>query len=91
MDATDQKLSGSAVIIPLATRRVAEDVRFDRRELGEILNVYGRHVATGEWRDYAIDFGRDRAVFSILRHTGETPLYRIEKDRSARRSRVPTR
>ncbi len=80
MDATDQKLSGSAVIIPLATRRVAEDVRFDRRELGEILNVYGRHVATGEWRDYAIDFGRDRAVFSILRHTGETPLYRIEKD-----------
>ncbi len=89
MDATDQKLPGGAVIIPLA-RRVAEDVRFDRRELGEILNVYGRHVATGEWRDYAIDFGRDRAVFSILRHTGETPLYRIEKDPKRAAKQVPT-
>ncbi len=86
MDAADQKASadhrtaGGALVIPLAPRKVAEDVRFDRRELSEILNVYGRHVATGEWRDYAIDFGRDRAVFSILRHSGETPLYRIEKD-----------
>jgi hypothetical protein len=64
MDAADQKASadhrtaGGALVIPLAPRKVAEDVRFD----------------------YAIDFGRDRAVFSILRHSGETPLYRIEKD-----------
>lgn len=80
MDHQDQHRRESAVIIPLGTRRVAEDVRFDRRELSEILNVYGRHVASGDWRDYAIDFGRERAVFSILRHAGETPLYRIEKD-----------
>jgi hypothetical protein len=86
MDAADQKAlaehraAGGAVVVPFAPRKVVEDVRFDRRELSEILNVYGRHVATGEWRDYAIDFGRDRAVFSILRHTGETPLYRIEKN-----------
>lgn len=76
----EQKTIGGGVVIPLAPRKIAEDVRFDRRELSEILNVYGRHVATGEWRDYAIAFGRDRAVFAILRHTGETPLYRIEKD-----------
>lgn len=76
----EQKSASGAIVIPLAPRNVAEDVRFDRRELSEILNVYGRHVATGEWRDYAIAFGRDRAVFAILRHTGETPLYRIEKD-----------
>jgi hypothetical protein len=82
MDGTDHKASGSAVVIPLAMRRTPEDVRFDRRELGEILNVYGRHVASGEWRDYAIVFGRERAVFAILRHAGETPLYRIEKDPS---------
>ena len=55
-------------------------VFFDRRELELILRVYGRMVAAGEWRDYAIDFGRERAVFAILRRTGETPLYRIEKD-----------
>lgn len=80
MDQQNQSSRSGAVIIPLGLRREPEDVRFDRRELGEILNVYGRHVASGEWRDYAIDFGRERAVFSILRHTGETPLYRIEKD-----------
>ena len=59
--------------------RIAEDVRFDRRELGLILRVYGRMVAAGEWRDYAIAAMRDLAVFAIFRRTAETPLYRIEK------------
>ena len=59
--------------------RLAEDVRFDRRELGLILRVYGRMVAAGEWRDYAIAAMRDLAVFAIFRRTAETPLYRIEK------------
>ena len=52
---------------------------FDRRELGQILTVYGRMVAAGEWRDYAMDFGRDQAVFSVFRRSSEWPLYRIEK------------
>ena len=55
-------------------------VTFSRRELRRILDLYGRKVAAGEWRDYAIDFLKDRAVFSIFRRTSETPLYRIEKD-----------
>lgn len=54
-------------------------VRFDRRDLEQILRVYGRMVAAGEWRDYAIDFLQDRAVFSVYRHTSEVPLYSIEK------------
>lgn len=52
---------------------------FDRRELAEILTVYGRKVADGEWRDYAIDQLRDRCVFSIYRRSSEYPLFRIEK------------
>ncbi|MDR3469019.1 MAG: DUF2794 domain-containing protein [Xanthobacteraceae bacterium] len=61
-------------------------VTFNRLELNRILNLYGRMVAAGEWRDYAIDFLRDRAVFSIFRRSSEVPLYRIEKDpRLARR------
>ena len=44
------------------------------------MNLYGRKVAGGEWRDYAIDFGAQRAVFSIFRRSSEMPLYRIEKD-----------
>ena len=54
-------------------------IYFDRRELAEILRVYGRRVAAGEWRDYALDFGREKAVFSVFRRTSEVPLYRIEK------------
>ena len=55
-------------------------VTFDRRELNRILGLYGRKVAAGEWRDYAIDFLRDRAVFSVFRRASEVPLYRIEKN-----------
>jgi hypothetical protein len=55
-------------------------VTFDRRELDRILNIYGRMVAAGEWRDYAIDFLKDRAVFSIFRRSSEVPIYRIEKN-----------
>jgi len=54
-------------------------VTFDRRELMRILDLYGRKVAAGEWRDYAIAFLKDRAVFSIFRRASEMPLYRIEK------------
>lgn len=53
---------------------------FDRHELSEILKIYGRNVAAGEWRDYAIDHLADRAVFSIFRRSSEVPLYRIEKN-----------
>jgi len=54
-------------------------VRFDRRELFQILAVYGRMVSAGEWRDYALDFLDDAAVFSIFRRTSEMPLFRVEK------------
>jgi hypothetical protein len=55
-------------------------VTFDRHELREVLNLYGRNVAEGEWRDYAIDFSAQKAVFSIYRRSSEYPLYRIEKN-----------
>ncbi|MBO6756799.1 MAG: DUF2794 domain-containing protein [Roseibium sp.] len=54
-------------------------VSFHRRELDAILRLYGRMVADGEWRDYAIDLMKDRAVFSVFRRSSEMPLYRIEK------------
>jgi len=57
----------------------APAVFFERRELNQLLGLYGRMVSAGHWRDYAIDGLKDAAVFSIFRHTGETPLYRIEK------------
>ena len=65
---------------PARTLPLANKVTFSRRELDRILSLYGRKVAAGEWRDYAIDFLKDRAVFSVFRHASEMPIYRIEKD-----------
>src|SRR5437660_11193610 len=58
----------------------ASEVTFSRRELDRLLRLYGRKVAAGEWRDYAIDFLKDRAVFSVFRRASEVPIYRIEKN-----------
>jgi hypothetical protein len=54
-------------------------VSFDRSELNHILTLYGRMVSAGEWRDYALDFLDEVAVFSIFRRTSEMALFRIEK------------
>lgn len=54
-------------------------VFFDRRELDRILKVYGRMVAAGQWRDYAMTGGKTHAEFVVFRRHGDAPLYRIEK------------
>jgi hypothetical protein len=59
-----------------ARRRI---VSFDRRELNRLLSLYSRRVASGEWRDYAIDFRPGMAIFSIFRHSAEQPLFAIAK------------
>jgi hypothetical protein len=61
-------------------QRPPATVRFNRHELQSILDVYGRQVADGAWRDYAMDFLKDRALFSIYRNFSERPLYVIEKN-----------
>src|SRR4051794_24615033 len=73
--AASPSTSSSNTSNPLPSR-----VTFNRLELNRILNLYGRMVADGEWRDYAIDFLKDRAVFSVFRRASEVPIYRIEKD-----------
>ena len=69
-----------AVARPVTANQLPGRVTFNRLELNRILNLYGRMVADGEWRDYAIDFLRDRAVYSVFRRASEVPIYRIEKD-----------
>jgi hypothetical protein len=82
-DIEPSQFHGGEAHFPLAP---VSRVTFDRRELDRILGLYGRMVAAGEWRDYAIDFLKDRAVFSVFRRSSEVPIYRIEKNpRLARR------
>lgn len=78
------QVQGNSVALFPARQTQPQRISFDRHELREIFNVYGRKVAAGEWRDYAMDFGIDTAVFSIFRRTSETPLYRIVKNPSLR-------
>ena len=65
--------------LPSPTPAAPPVVSFDRHELSTILNLYGRKVAAGEWRDYAIDFGKEAASFACFRRSAERPEYRIEK------------
>ena len=86
---TDQPdLQATNIVVDLLDYRNSKDplpVTFHRRELDAILWVYGRMVGEGEWRDYAIDHMRDKAVFSVFKRSGEMPLYRIVKDPSLAR------
>jgi hypothetical protein len=75
-----QSHGGASRFSAAAPAQINAQVTFSRRELRRILDLYGRMVAAGEWRDYAIDFLKDRAVFSVFRRTSEVPLYRIEKN-----------
>jgi hypothetical protein len=75
--------SDSLVVVDLREYRQNKDplpVTFHRRELDAILWIYGRMVGENEWRDYAIDHLKDKAVFSVFKRSGELPLFRIEKD-----------
>lgn len=76
----EESSSSAAKIVPLSRpQAIPTTISFDRHELGKILNIYGRMVAGGHWRDYAIDHMSDRAIFSIFRRASEIPLFTIEK------------
>ena len=71
-------------VTPLPFVRTVGQVCFERIELTRILDLYGRMVAAGHWRDYAMDFDKEAAVFSAFRRAAERPEVRIEKRPSLR-------
>jgi hypothetical protein len=75
----------TATVTPFPQRAPLQ-VGFERIELTRILDLYGRMVAAGHWRDYAIQLGKDAAVFAAFRRTAERPEFRVEK-RPALRNR----
>ena len=79
-------LPGSVVQFPNVRNdgRKPLQIGFERGELSRIMDLYGRMVAAGEWRDYAMDFTRDVAIFDAFRRATERPQTRIEKRPSLR-------
>ncbi|WBH18193.1 DUF2794 domain-containing protein [Sphingomonas radiodurans] len=67
------------VVTPFPVPSRPSQIGFDRLELNRILDLYGRMVAAGHWRDYAIELGREAAIFAAFRRTAERPEFRIEK------------
>lgn len=79
----ERQAGSPASVVDLRDYRQNQDtlpVTFHRKELDAILWVYGRMVGEGDWRDYALDHLKDKAVFSVFKRSGELPLYRIEKN-----------
>jgi hypothetical protein len=76
----DHSIRPSATITRLGDhRRRPKSVFFTRPELNQLLSLYSRQVARGEWRDYAIDQRDGAAFFAVFRHTQESPLFTIVK------------
>ncbi len=79
-DFTEGEPSNLVTLHEARRQRDEMPVTFHRRELEQVLRLYGFMVAANEWRDYAIDHLKDRAVFSVFRRTSETPLFQIVKE-----------
>lgn len=83
---TEPFAASTVVLAPPGAATPTETVGFNRAELAAIFNLYGRMVAQGVWRDYAMDFSTSRAMFSIYRRHGEAAFFRIVKEpKSARK------
>ena len=69
-----------SVVTPFPAPRDRQAVvAFDRLELQRILDLYGRMVAAGHWRDYGLSFDGEVAIFAAFRRAAERPEIRIEK------------
>ena len=76
-------LSGNAYIYEAKLKE--EEKFFSKKELNKILSFYGMRVASGDWKDYAIDASKDETIFSIYRHASEMPLFKITKNYNNKR------
>ncbi|MEA1085537.1 DUF2794 domain-containing protein [Sphingomonas sp. CD22] len=67
------------IVTPFPHAGKPSQIGFERFELNRILDLYGRMVAAGHWKDYALELGKDAAVFAAFRRAAERPEFRIEK------------
>jgi len=64
----------------IKNKNFKEELFFNKKELGEILNIYGAMVSKGEWKDYAIFINQNVVGFDIYRKATEKPLFQIIKN-----------
>tara|TARA_X000000368_G_C22514893_1_gene486564 strand:+ start:140 stop:469 length:330 start_codon:yes stop_codon:yes gene_type:complete len=61
---------------------------FSKIELTKILNCYSIGVSNGNWKDYALNFNSNEAIFSFYKHTLATPDCILKKFREKKKKRT---
>ena len=57
-----------------------KDIFFNKNELQLILNLYGKMVSNGEWKDYGLSISKKEVSFNVYQRTSESPVYKISKN-----------
>ena len=73
---------------PQGGRPSPNEVFFERREFDLVLRLYGRMVAAGDWRDYAISHDTEKCEFAVYHRAADSLLYRIVKTPKLARKQV---
>ena len=57
-----------------------KEIFFIKKELQTILNLYGKMVSNGTWKDYGVSIGPKEISFDIYQRASEKPIYTILKN-----------
>ncbi len=77
-------VGNNATVLPLRDYRGARrTLYFTRPELNPLLGLSNRTRARRIWRHFAVDRRDGQALFSVFRHTHESPVYTIVKTTGA--------
>ena len=61
---------------------------FSKSELTKILNCYSIGVSNGNWKDYALNFNSNEAIFSIYKHSLALPDCILGKFREKKKKKI---
>lgn len=61
---------------------------FSKIELSKILSCYSIGVSNGNWKDYALNFNSNEAIFAFYKHTLASPDCILKKIRERKKRRT---
>ena len=53
---------------------------FEKYELKIILDLYGKMVSEGSWKDYGLNISSKQVGFSVFKNSAESAMYKICKN-----------
>ena len=68
------------LVVNNVDKNIDKEIFFIKKELQTILNLYGKMVSNGTWKDYGVSIGPKEISFDIYLRASEKPVYRILKN-----------